>query len=221
MRSYHSSSHNCYIAEYFKVQEEVFFLLNFRRRKRYSRTKKQFFLHLTLKSCASSIGISVSICSNSDFFIPSIWDGYTLLCPAIRKLMTFAIAASGAICEPNNSIAIIVDAIGVFVVPDTSAVIPIAAPTIGEIRKGLDIRLPKVDPTKNTGVKIPPFPPKDRVIVVKIVFKKGDNIGTLPPFKAVFISFIPKERYIVPNIKVRITITKPPSIDLSFLLWLI
>ena len=73
---------------------------------------------------------------------------------------------------PNNSIPIIVQAIGVFVAPAKTATKPI--PANNGIGKGINqIRtFPKVAPIKNKGVTSPPLKPAPSVKEVSSIFRK-------------------------------------------------
>lgn len=71
---------------------------------------------------------------------------------------------------PNSSSAITNDAIGVFVPPQNTPIIPNAAKNdIGRFTIR-DKRFPKVAPITNNGVTSPPWKPVDKVIDVRISF---------------------------------------------------
>ena len=74
--------------------------------------------------------------------------------------------------RPNNSIPIIVQAIGVCVAPANTATNPI--PARSEIGSGStnDKALPRVVPIKNRGVTSPPLNPQPKVKLVKAILSK-------------------------------------------------
>ena len=122
-----------------------------------------------------------------DFLIDSIWLGKTLLWPVIRKLITQATAAYGAIFGPNNSTAIILAAIGVLAAPARRLTNPIDETVAKSILKILANNVPAVAPIKKIGVTIPPLPPKLRVMPVKIIFIM--NAYDIITFECLFNSF--------------------------------
>ena len=73
---------------------------------------------------------------------------------------------------PNNSIPIIVQAIGVWVAPENTATNPIPAKRAIGIGIMADKALPKVAPTKNNGVTSPPLKPAPKVNPVNNILSK-------------------------------------------------
>ena len=71
---------------------------------------------------------------------------------------------------PNNSIAMILAAIGVLAAPARTLTRPIAAKVATSNPVSDANNVPADDPTKKIGVTMPPLPPKPKVIVVKRLF---------------------------------------------------
>ncbi len=97
-----------------------------------------------------------------------------LLCPVIRKLIIALIDAKGARFGPPISIAKILEARGVFVVPERRDMIPsVAKIWLLSPLKIVERIVPDVDPIKKIGFINPPLPPKLRVKDEVIIFKIG------------------------------------------------
>ncbi len=73
---------------------------------------------------------------------------------------------------PNNSIPIIVQAIGVWVAPEKTDTKPTPAKSAIGIGINIDNALPKVAPTKNKGVTSPPLKPAPKVNPVNRILSR-------------------------------------------------
>lgn len=91
--------------------------------------------------------------------------------------MTQAMAMKIPGSIPNNSIPIIVQAMGVWVAPEKTATNPIPAKSAIGIGIITDNALPKVAPTKNNGVTSPPLKPAPKVNPVNKIFSKKSYHG--------------------------------------------
>ena len=100
-----------------------------------------------------------------------------LLLPDTRYETVHAIKKYGKAVAPNSSNPIKVQAIGVLVAPEKTAIKPIAAEKAIGKSKYIDNMLPSVAPIKNKGVTSPPLKPDPNVMVVKSIFKKNTSGG--------------------------------------------
>src|SRR5208337_1354241 len=133
-----------------------------------------------------------------------------LLEPLMIKLMTHAIAAYGPMLAPNISIAMMLEAIGVFVVPASRLTRPMAA-KVGMLSPVTCAnRAPVVEPTANIGVITPPLPPKPRVVAVNSILARKEYHGAGAPCNELSIRPVPRPRYWVEKISARPIRIKPP-----------
>lgn len=94
---------------------------------------------------------------------------------------------------PNNSNPMKVQAIGVLVAPQNTAIKPIAAVNARGRFKCIESILPSVTPIKKSGVTSPPLKPAPSVIAVKSIFNKN-TCGACGIEKLSSIVGIPKPR---------------------------
>ena len=82
--------------------------------------------------------------------------------------------------KPNSSKLRSKDEIGEFVTPQNTAAIPQAAVRDGDKPVTCPNRQPNVAPTNRVGTISPPLKPQDKVIAVKIIFKRN-AAGSVSP----------------------------------------
>ena len=84
------------------------------------------------------------------------------------------------ISSPNNSKPMIMEAIGAFVTPQKSEIIPIAAQRDGGNPMNEANRQPNVAPIVKDGTISPPLNPAPSVIAVNIIFHRKAFLGECP-----------------------------------------
>ena len=106
------------------------------------------------------------------------------------------------ISRPNNSKPIIMEAIGAFVTPQKSEIIPTAAQSEGGKPTREPNKQPNVAPIVKDGTISPPLNPAPSVTAVKIIFQRKADFGACPAIAssirlapAPLYAFVPK-RYV-------------------------
>lgn len=130
--------------------------------------------------------------------------------PLMIKLMMHAMAAYGPMLAPNISIAIMLEAMGVFVVPASRLTSPIAA-KVGMLMPVTWAKsTPAVEPTANIGVMTPPLPPKPSVVAVNRILAGKEYQATGVPCSELSIKPVPRPRYWVEKSSARPIKIVPP-----------